>query len=554
MARSFLPPGRGLLTLVVLPAAVYLLVFAVLTAPLLGSFSTRIWADQGDGLQNAWNLWWTRKAITELHRSPWFTRYLHFPHGTTLLGHTLNPFNGLVAVPLLRYLTLFETYNVIVLFSFVAAGVTAFWLAGACDAPYAGALLAGALYTFSGYHFAHTAGHLQLVSLEWVPLFLLAWQRLLARPGAGVAVLAALSLLLVILCDYYYFVFALMAAGVMGVAYWAGRRAHRWRDVVRPLLVPLAVFGAVVLATSGLLVLGLLRLAHRDPLLGVHPASVLSLDLLGLLVPGKRWRFAGLTEAFWSRTTGNAYETSVQLGAGVLAVCAWTWWHRGEIPGARIGTWVALGLLFFALSLGPQLHVVGRPLPVAGPYRLLERLVPPFRLSGCPVRMAVMCSLSGAVICGAGIPLLWRRRPWLTALVLVLITIELLPAPLVTTVLTVPEWVRVLEREPDGAGLVDRMTEAPLSLYYQTVHGKPMAEGYIARIPASVSARDGVIVRLYERGDWAGLCERFGIRYAVVRLDGDPGGKSTAVLYEDDDVRLLALGPGGACRGRRAGR
>ena len=66
-----------------------------------------------------------------------------------------------------------------------------------------------------------------------------------------------------------------------------------------------------------------------------------------------------------------------------------------------------------------------------------------------------------------------------------------------------------------------------------------------------MTARDAIIVRLYERGDWAALCERFGIGYAVVRLDGDPGGPATAVLYQDDDVRLLALGADGACRNRR---
>jgi hypothetical protein len=55
------------------PAVFYLLGFALLSHPALGSFSTHFFGDGWDGLQNAWNLWWVRRALTELHVSPWFT-------------------------------------------------------------------------------------------------------------------------------------------------------------------------------------------------------------------------------------------------------------------------------------------------------------------------------------------------------------------------------------------------------------------------------------------------------------------------------------------------
>ena len=57
-----------------------------------------------------------RYAVRELHVLPWYTTYLHYPVGTTLLGHTLNPFNGLLAIALLPVLTLVQTYNSIVIF------------------------------------------------------------------------------------------------------------------------------------------------------------------------------------------------------------------------------------------------------------------------------------------------------------------------------------------------------------------------------------------------------------------------------------------------------
>src|SRR3954470_16075055 len=122
-------PLRDIARMLLLPALVYLACYVALTFPLILEFRTHFFGNDDDGLQNVWNLWWIDYAITHLHRSPWFTSWLHYPSGVTLLAHTLTPFNGLVAIPLSRVLSQVATYNAIVVSSFVASGVTAFWLA-----------------------------------------------------------------------------------------------------------------------------------------------------------------------------------------------------------------------------------------------------------------------------------------------------------------------------------------------------------------------------------------------------------------------------------------
>src|SRR5678810_931531 len=57
----------GSMRLVVVPLVVYLVCFYLLTFPQLHQFSTHYFTDEGDGLGNIWNLWWTNKAIMELH-------------------------------------------------------------------------------------------------------------------------------------------------------------------------------------------------------------------------------------------------------------------------------------------------------------------------------------------------------------------------------------------------------------------------------------------------------------------------------------------------------
>src|SRR5215470_5834557 len=102
------------LELVIIPLLVYLVCFYLLTFPQLHQFSTRYFTDEGDGLGNIWNLWWTNKAITELHQSPWHTTFLYYPYGTSLLPHTLNPFNGLLAIIPLRLMSQVQAHNFVV--------------------------------------------------------------------------------------------------------------------------------------------------------------------------------------------------------------------------------------------------------------------------------------------------------------------------------------------------------------------------------------------------------------------------------------------------------
>lgn len=201
----FAPIKAGWFKWLVGPTTLYLVIWIVYTFPAIKSVSIHFFADDGDGLQNVWNIWWVHRSLVEWHRLPYITPLLHAPAGTTLIGQTLNPFNGLAGLVLHPWLTLVQTHNALVIFSFVSAGLTAFWLAHEFSGSYVGSLIGGFIFTFSNFHFNHAMSHLQLVSLEWIPLFLLVWWRLLTRPTVTGALGAALTLFLVELTDHYYF-------------------------------------------------------------------------------------------------------------------------------------------------------------------------------------------------------------------------------------------------------------------------------------------------------------------------------------------------------------
>ena len=66
---------------------------------------------------------------------------------------------------------------------------------------------------------------------------------------------------------------------------------------------------------------------------GAHPPKEFSLDLLAPVIPGGHWRFADLTQPFWSRLPGNIHESSVHVGVSVIGLAGYTWIRRRRVPG-----------------------------------------------------------------------------------------------------------------------------------------------------------------------------------------------------------------------------
>ena len=544
---SLRPRAAVTLRMFLLPAALYFALFCLLTYPLITMFSTRLFGDLGDGVQNYWNLWWMNKSIVQMHAPFWKTPYLHYPYGTTLLGHTLNPFNGFMAIPMLRFLTLLQAYNVIVVFSFVMGGVTAFWLAYYITRAYWPSFLGGCVFTFSAFHFAHAEGHMQLVSLEWLPLFSLLWYMLVEKPRPLLGVAAALALFTVVLCDYYYMFYSVLLAILM-VIWKAARSRNPLFFVRRPYFVSFATFAAFALLTSGPLVISLLLLSLSDPLIGAHDALAWSLDLLAPFIPGGHWRFASLTEGYWGKLPGNIHESSVYLGLSVVGLLVYVWLKRRGLASFNPGLWFAVLGFFLVMSLGPVLHVWGAQVgPELLPYAWLEAIFPPLTISGVPLRMMVMVTLAASVLVAMGFKLLLSgsgARRGVAVLLVALMAVEFLPKPLPASALTVPPYVNVLAGLKDDKGVLDTVANKTMVLYYQTVHQKPIALGYVSRLPKSVAGIDYQLTQVFEQRDYAKLRRVFGIRYVVVQPDFQL--TSTAIpvklLYQGPDARVYDLG------------
>lgn len=526
------------------PIIVFLTCFFILTYPAVTRFRTHFFTGLGDGFQNVWNIWWVVKAVTVLHENPWYTNYLHYPYGTSLVGHTLNPFNGFMAVILSPFMSIVSAHNVTVTFSFVMAGLTTFWLAHYLTSAYWPSLIAGFIFTFSSFHFAHAEGHLQLVSLEWIPLFVLLWLRLVLKPTVLVGAAAAVTLFFVILCDYYYFFYCVIT-GIIILCWFVVREKKLSGLADTRRLIALGTFTLISLFTSGILAGSVLLLNFRDPLVGAHPTLDFSLDLLAPFIYGGHWRFASLTRFYWARLPGNISESCVYLGWSVIILLIYAWKRRGLVGTSEFKLFLFLLCFFLVAALGPTLQVGGKRIfehRLVLPYALLQLIFPPLKLSGVPVRMMVMVFLASAIISAFSLKLLFQGSKPERALALALIcllVVEYLPQPISTSKVPVPGYVNAIAVAPGNGGVLDTISDATAALFYQTLHERPLALGYLARVPASVDRKDHHLEELIQDERFDRLWPDYRLRYVVAspRILGD--WPDTKTIWSDGQVGIF---------------
>jgi hypothetical protein len=531
--------------LLIAPLLFYFVCFVLLTFPLILKFHTHYFQDFGDGCQNLWNMWWVNKAVTELNQPVWWTNYLHHPHGTTLLGHTLNPFNGFVGIALQRFLTLSEAFNVMVMFGFVAGGWAAFYLAYVFSRSYRGSMLAGYIFTFSSYHFGHAQGHMQLVSLEWLPLFIAVFYLLLDGPTTFRAVASAAVLFLVVLCDYYSTLYSVFAGAIIFVHMAWARRDFLF--IVRgKYLRPICVFTGLSLVTTGALLGSFVVANATDPF--TPGTTDGGLDPMSLVIYGAHWRFGELTEPFWSRLPLDPTETTVHLGFAVIFVLVYAWIVRKKIGSPHLGLWYFIFFFFAIMALGPTLRIGGKALPnVITPYRVLGYLVPPLRVAGCTVRMAVMLYLSAGVIFAMAYERLFSalfRRAAVRLLFIALLVVEYLPSPMSATPLHVPPYIEAIKQLPPGA-IADLLNDKFSAHYYHILHGRPRMVGLLSRYPESVERKytefDEKLILDVPRHSRK-LYDEYRLRYILTPPDYPPNPK-LQLLYSDAQCRIYGLKP-----------
>lgn len=316
-------------------------------------------------------------------------------------------------------------YNLLVLASFILAGVFMYYLVRYLTGSPAAAFLAGLAYTFCPYHLEHAMVHVNLAGIEWLPLFFLCFFKLLQKRSWGNALLSAITFAVVTLSDFHYGVFAAMLAVMILLVRWLftlrERRPAPFNKSTALRLGVALVVVAVLVAPFLITLAGQSKSAAFKRRAGREDLMKFSARPLEYVLPAAANPFLGhLTRGYQYTHLHGAeeYETSNYLGFVVIALAlVGLAMYLGRGRGRRgrdAGYESARGsnefspadersrltviwsmllgvLLFFILSMPPYFTVEKTRIYL--PSELVHRMLPLFRSYSRFSLMVLFCTL-----------------------------------------------------------------------------------------------------------------------------------------------------------------
>jgi uncharacterized RDD family membrane protein YckC len=548
-----------------LAALIYVSIALWFTYPLVRRFSTHCAGDGADAFHFLWSLWHAHEALVKGRESLLTTDLLFFPLRVDLLYYSACWAYAVPAAFALKWLTLTQTYNLLFLLSLSASALAAFALARSLGCDFAGSLLAGILFSFSPYVLSHGgAGHLELVTVEFIALFALLSYRALTRSTEerhGVRSLllgsfgAGVTLSLVGYGAWYY----LVSASLMSVCFLIGIALQKRRNdaPTRPYVILLLIYLSAAVCLAPLLVPMMKeRSGKRYMDMPLSVASVYSVDLATAA-------FSNPLHPLWGKWVrkhllqGEVSEpvAGLSLLALGLSAVAVRRLYRRVLP------WVLTGGVFLILACGPSLRIAHREptLPawlallgggppgngLASPFRAelsmqlaqdavsrpaelwqtkvsltmpflwLRQWFPPVRPIRSPARFIVVTLLCVAVLAAHGLRLARQtaQRHWgrggeiaVAALAFGVVLFEYQSVPYPTMSTRVSRFYYELAREPKCVVVDVPVEDGRIYNYCQTVHGKPLFFGFHSRVPPhALTFRDGnrLLMSLSPHGDYA---------------------------------------------------
>ncbi len=493
-----------------LAGASYALLLLILAWPALAAGPNRLLGNNIDSWIFYWDDWWFRQVVD--HGRPLFyTDYLFYPQGTSLVTHSTAPVNSLLAYPLAQIVSPVLAYNASLLFGLWIGGLGLFALSRALSMRPVSAFFAGLIFILAPYHLTQALAHGHLGSIHWWPWTAWGLHRL-TEPGQSPrrraigALAAAVSFALTAWTGLQI---ALLLA--LWCIVYLGFRLRGQPIFTRDFLRPLATAAGLAALLCAPLLAALLRDLPQVLQASADFADSLSdqTDLLAYLIPPHYhplWgsRFLPVYDLF---IANRAFVPTIGL-AGLAFVAAA---FRSRSPEKSF--WLGSAFLWLLLALGPVLRVAGELIPgVPLPYRLINGWSL-FSALRSPDRFNLLLAFSLAVLCGLGLDRLLSSRshrvsgPLAAGFLAVLLVVEYAIWPLPTHELPAASPIFTALREYGDGGVIDYplgYSASKFWLYYQTIHERPIVEGHLSRYSEEtyrVIAENPLLAALYNQND-----------------------------------------------------
>ncbi|MBI3079640.1 MAG: hypothetical protein HYY85_22040 [Deltaproteobacteria bacterium] len=508
--------------------AFLVLLSALMTYPLLLNMAGAVPGDLGDPLFNIWVIGWSLHKLVSFDLGGLWQANIFYPSPLSLAYSEHLFASALFGLPV--YLlsgNLILTYNFLFLASFILSGWGMYLLVRDLTGREAPSLIAAFIFAFAPFRFGHL-GHLQVLTLQWVPFAFLYLHRFFSRPSDPPLLLFGLFYLLTVLSSGYYALFLTLFVGLFMLYHFVAPRQLPSRELWGKLAI--LTFGVIVLAAPVfypyLQVKELLGFSRS-----IDEVISFSADLTSYLSAPPDNRLWGQVTQRFHRPEGQLHPGLVTSLLALLgAVLSLTDRQAAGSQKRLTRFTLVMAISAFVLSFGPVIHLHGNRL-FPGPYLLLYQYVPGFDGLRVPARLAPFFVFAAAILAGQGLLIVTGRLKALTikrlfalgvgALILIESLSIPLPMPEVPGKGTAPSAYHWLSRQPGHQPVVELPLQWPMDMeyvYFSTFHWKDLLNGYSGYAPPSYLMAQ-TLLGSFPSSAALGFLEELGVRYVIIHLN-----------------------------------
>lgn len=463
----------------------YTVLAIVFTWPLVKHFNTHLLGAPEDNQQFYWNLWWWQKALGD-GQNPFFTSWLFFPRGTSLLLHTISPLNAVLAQFFSLFFNLATSFNLLIFFSLIVSGVSMYYLTLDLVKDKRAAWLAGLIFTLAPRHISHIYHHLNIIGIQFIPLVILCLRRVWqgVRPYYF-GLWAAVWLILTFYTDFYNALYI----GLWCVLFVLWKLLWERKELSRKIIATGVTVIVTIVACAPLIYPMVKEKNSADyPEWGwdMYGANLVSF----VLPPPYHWLVGERVAPYYKQIGLNEWESTHYLGAAVVLLGLYGWWRNRR----ELSFWLGTGVFFAVLSFGPVLRIWTTAVGNYWPYYWIVQKVPIIQMAKTAGRFSIFLVLGLALAAAFGVRELMARWQWrrgtkgavigLTVIVAVIV-LEFAPGPAPLTEIKAPKLYYEIAHDTDPGAIVDIPAGEWLAneryMLYQTVHGKPITAGAVSR-------------------------------------------------------------------------
>lgn len=501
----------------------YAFVFLLSTYPLILHFSSIMPGNGGDSYLMAWFFWEFYRSVFILHKWPFFTNLVYYPHGVPLYVTTSMPLNSIFASAI-YYSTknLILAYNIIFFIAFMLNAYFAYLLAEDTVRNKTASFFAGLIFALSPMLIEQARwGDINIWSAYGIPLYIMFFNRLYKNPNLKNALFAAGGLFLATYAGFYEFTAMLLLYSVFFLIYNFLKNPVLNKKYIKYLIIMASVF---IIASSPILIPSFYYVYIKKGILNFNPslfwAKAYSATLVNFFIPPffdrlllpltKHIYFNGIWNIMYRGANSLDFLGYIPLFFFIYALFRIgqksgkpdmkTGGVNGLQENAKEIKFYAFAFLFFALmALSPLMHIINN-IRVFDPFvYILDRLpvIKDVQESG---RYMIIGFLFFGIVCAHGIKLFMERvsgrlksgqiiKPAAKqAAIFIIISVIFigtlagcLPVPFIMIHKKLSRGVYILKREPFGAVLTVPFMQGGFKMYEQTVYQKPMLGGYVIR-------------------------------------------------------------------------